>query len=103
MFENAANNQALATEQGDYKVANNNYDIIVTVTEFLKENNSIDNLLNFLNHPSVGVRIWAASYLLPKHEKEGLKVLEEIAKSSGIHAFDAETTINEFKKGNLKF
>lgn len=101
-FEEAATKHADATEQGDYKTANKNYAIIVKAVTFLKEHNEIQKLSELLSHSSDGVRGWAATYLLPLKEREAMKALEEIAKGSGIRSLAAETTMSEWKKGNLK-
>ena len=103
LFEEASIKQAEATEQGDYKTANKYYDIIIAAATFLKSEKAIDNLMPFLYNPSIGVRLWAACYLLSTHAEEGIKILEEIAKTSGIHSLTAETTLSEWKKGNLEF
>jgi hypothetical protein len=102
VFEEAATKHAEATEIGDYKIANKNYDLVLKAVLYLKEKNEIDKLFNFLTHSSIGVRMAASTYLLPKHEKEAIKVLSEISRSPGIHALSAETIISEWKKGNLK-
>lgn len=102
-FEEAATKHAEATEQGDYKTANKSYAVIVKAITFLKEQNEIQRLHEFLNYSSVGVRMWAATYLLPVLESEGLRVLKQIAGKTGIHSFTAKTTISEWEKGNLKF
>ena len=102
LFEEAATKHAEATEKGDYKVANKKYDIIVKSVTFLKERNEVERLLDFLTHSSVGVRMAAATYLLPIHEKDAVKILLEISKGPGIHALTAETTISEWRKGNLR-
>jgi Domain of unknown function (DUF2019) len=101
-FEAAADKQAEATEQGDYKTANKNYDIIIAAIEFLKEHNRLILLDEFLNHSSVGVRLWAASYLLNIKKDEAVKTLIAIARSGGIHSLTAGTTLSEWKKRNLK-
>ncbi len=103
VFEEAAIKQAEATEEGDYKSGNKRYNEITKAAEYIKSEGSIDNLRGFLSHDSIGVRMWAAYYLLPVDEKEGERVLKEIAKSSGIHALTADTTLSEWKKGNLNF
>jgi len=101
-FEEAATKQAEATEQGDYKTGNKCYAIIAKVVLFLKEQNEIQQLSTLLNSDSVGVRGWAATYLLPIKEREAIRVLEQIARGAGIHSFIAETTLKEWRKGNLK-
>ena len=102
LFEESASKHAEATEQGNYRVGNKCYASIVKAIAFIKEQGEIKALLNFLTHPSVGVRIWAATYILPVQEKEGVRVLEQIMKEEGIHSLDAKTTLSEWRKGNLK-
>lgn len=53
------------------------------------------------HHPSVGVRNLAATYLLSVREKEAVKTLEGAVKRNDIHSFIAETTLSEWRKGNL--
>lgn len=103
VFEESAVKQAAATEQGDYKTGNKCYDRIIKAVAFLKSENEISQLEKYLFDSSVGVRLWSACYLLPINEREGIRVLEDIAKSAGIHSLTAETTLSEWRKGNLKF
>ena len=102
LFEEAAIAHAEATEQGDYETGSKCYATIAKTITFLKEKGEISVLLIFLNHVSVGVRLWAATHLLLVHEVEGVKVLEEIVATTGIHSFTAKTTLSEWQKGNLK-
>ena len=102
MYEEAAIKYAAAIDVGDYKTANKCYTVISKVTTYLKESNEIGSLSTLLTHPSVGVRMWTATYLLPIMENEGIKVLEQIARETGIHSFTAKTTLSEWRKGNLK-
>lgn len=102
LFEEAATKHAEATKEGDYKTGNKNYHKKVKAVSYLKEQDSIDELLQYLNHENVGIRLAAATYLLPKHEEKGIEVLEAISKSSDFFSFIAETTLSEWRKGNLK-
>ncbi len=102
LFEEAATKHAEATKQGDYKTGNKYYNKVVKVVSYLKEQNSLDELMKFLTSDIVGIRLVAATYLLPKHEKKGIEVLEAISKSSDFFSFIAETTLSEWRKGNLK-
>ena len=102
LFEEAANAHADATEKGDYKVANKNYRIINNVINFLDNSNERELLKKFLTHTSESVKSWAATYLLTVYESESIMVLEKIAGGTGIHSLDAATTLNEWRKGNLK-
>lgn len=101
-FEEVATMHAEATEQGHYQTANKCYAIIAKAASFLKEKNEIQKLSDFLEHNSAGVRIWAATYLLPYMESEGVRTLEKIAKEKGIHSFGAEMTLREWRNGDLK-
>ena len=102
LFTEAATKHAEATKEGDYKTGNKNYDKVVKAVSYLKEQDSIDELLQYLNHDVVGIRLAAATYLLPKYEKKGIEVLKAISESSDFLSFIAETTLNEWRKGNLK-
>lgn len=102
LFEEAATKHAAATKEGDYKTGNKNYHKTVKAVSYLKEQGSIDELLQYLNHDNVGVRMSAATFLLPTYEKKGIEVLEAISKSSDFFSFIAETTLSEWRKGNLK-
>lgn len=82
VFEEASIKQTEATEEGDYKTGNKCYNEITKAVEFIKNEGAVENLRQFLSHTSIGVRMWSACYLLPVDEKEGEKVLKEIAKSS---------------------
>lgn len=103
IFEEACIKQSEATEQGDYKTGNKYYAKIVKAAALLKSKNAIETLREYLSSPFVGVRLWASCYLLQVDEQKGIEVLEEIIKSSGIHSLTAETTLSEWRKGNLKF
>lgn len=45
---------------------------------------------------------WRGLLLVSINEQEGVKVLEEIVKSSGIHLLTAETTLSTWKKRKLE-
>ena len=85
-----------------YKTANKCYATIARVMMFLKEKDETVALLNFLNHTTIGVRMWAATYLLPVKEEDGIKVLEQISGQSGIHSFTAKTTLSGMAKWKLE-
>lgn len=101
LFEESATKHAEATERGDYKTCNKYYTTIAQVVSFLKEKNDLIALKKFINHSSIGVRMWAGTYLLQISEKEGIEILLKISQENGIHAFTAKTTISEWQKGNL--
>ena len=101
IFEDAAIKQADAIMQKG-KIANRNYDKILSVAQYLRENKLLPELSVFYMHPNLSVRSWAAAYLLPVYEEESIKILEEIAKFEGFGALDADILIKEWKKGKLR-
>lgn len=102
LFEDAAIKQSDASNNGKSKIANRNYDKIVSSISYLKNNDSLKELTRFYEHSNVFVRIWAASYLLPLYERKSLKILKEIADRNVLGSLEAEMTIKEWKNGNLK-
>jgi hypothetical protein len=102
LFEEFAIKHAESTIQGNYKTGNNSYDKVMRAIAYLKEKNSLDQLLPYLTHEVIGIRVVAATFLLSKYEEEGIKVLKDIADSSDFYSFFAETTLSEWRKGNLK-
>lgn len=103
IFIEAAIKHAESTSNGNYKVANKNYDKIIKAIAFLKQSDKLYTLNDLLEHPSVGVRIWASTYLLSLNEERALMILENIVNEErGIHSLIAQTTLNEWGKGTLK-
>jgi predicted nucleotide-binding protein (sugar kinase/HSP70/actin superfamily) len=101
-FEDAAIQHEKATQSGDYKAANKAFKSINECARYFRENEEVEKLLIFLNHESVGVRVWSASYLLFSHESDAIKTLEEISLGIGIQSFNAQMTLKEWRKGTLK-
>lgn len=102
LFEEASIKHAEATKEGNYTLGNKNYDKVVMAVSYLKEHSCLNELIKFLNHNAIGVRLAAATFLLPVHEEEGIEILEKISKSTDFFSFIAETTLSEWRKGNLK-
>lgn len=102
LFEDAAKKHAIATEHGDHKSANKNYNKIVAAIKFIKAEGALNSLLPYVKSESVGVQMWSSTYILPKYEKVGLKGLMEVKKSGGIHSLTAEMTLKEWQNGRLK-
>ncbi len=100
-LKEAAIDHANATEEGNHKLANKSYDVIVKEVKNLKNEDALDYLLKLLNNPNVGVRLFSATFLLPHYEKEAVSILKDIAKRTDIHSLDAEMTLEEWNKGNL--
>lgn len=101
-FVVAATAQAASIEIGDYKKANALHKKIEKIVGVLKESGKLHELRDLLKHNSIGVRLWAAPYLLSLYEDEAISTLQEITKQPGIHSLTAETILSEWQKGNLK-
>ena len=100
-FENAAVKHAEATEAGHHTQANKCYQVIAKSARYLKETNNLKQLSKFLYSESVGVRMWAATYLLPIFERNARQILQTIASDNNIHSLTAKITLDEWEKGNL--
>jgi hypothetical protein len=48
------------------------------------------------------VKAWAATHLLGVNESLAKKVLQQISTQSSLLGFDAQMTLSEWEKGNLK-
>lgn len=56
-----------------------------------------------LEHENVGVRINAATALLPYETKQAKKCLKKCCLLPGMRGFEARMVLSEWKSGNLKF
>lgn len=93
-----------ATEEGNSDAANKAYDKNM---EALKELRKLPDkgkviLSRLLSHENVGVRVSAATHLLPLDEKKAVRVLEEVSKLPGLVAFDAKMVLQEWRAGRLQ-
>ena len=88
--------------EGNSKKANYYYNQIFKVVNLLKETNTLTSLSVFYSHSNIGVRTWAACFLLPVNEKQSLKILKEISKMKVTGSYTAELVIEGWKNGNLK-
>lgn len=102
-FEDYADKHGKASEDGDSRTGSKCYRKIEEIFEFLKKENTRDKFQKFLSHPSSGIRLWAATFLLPINEKEAKKVLNEITQIGGIVSFSAKMILQEWNKGNLNY
>ena len=101
-FCTAADQQAEATESGDYKRGNKAYQHIVEALKELEAHQATQLLRPLLQSSSVGVRVWTAGYLLSHNEPEAATTLEEIAEQKGIQALNAQMTLRQWRAGTLQ-
>jgi len=93
-----------ATMEGDYKLANENYDKLVKLLQKIRQfgNDGDIALLSLIEDENQSVRCWAATDSLKYDKRKAVKVLKKLSKEEGIIAFDAKMVLSEWKKGNLK-
>jgi hypothetical protein len=99
----SAEQHSIASESGNYKIANKNYDKIHNAVMYLRNTNSVDKLEELLSNEKVSVRLAVASYLLSDNPQKAISVLQEIINSNLPHkSFTASLVLQEWEKGNLK-
>lgn len=105
LYERATAAHGTATEKGDYRTANREDETIAAVFRELRGRGieAQKALLGFLDHGDPYVRVLTAAYALEFAPEQGEPVLTEISRSRGIPALNAEMTLQEWRKGNLKF
>ena len=104
LFEENSIKQAQTLETGNYKLGNRCFDNKIKCLSYLYKTNGMGMLEQLLSHENVGVRESASYAYLSVCPKKGEEVLSEIANGSyGIHSFNAEMILKEWKKGELKF
>lgn len=98
----SASKHSLASEIGDYRLANKNFDLIRKAVHYLRENNRVDRLEELLDYEDINVRLAVASYFLAHNRAKAISVLENIISLEIPHkSFEAELVLEEFKKGNI--
>ncbi|SHI07736.1 DUF2019 domain-containing protein [Clostridium grantii] len=101
-YTEAAIKYGNATEEGKYKIVNNQYKIIEKNIDKLKSiENGINKLENLLEHQSDYVKLWSARYLLYLKEQKAKETLLILIQKSGVIGFDAKMTLEEWGKGNI--
>ncbi|TGE29015.1 hypothetical protein [Hymenobacter metallicola] len=97
----AATKQAEATKTGDYRAGNKAYDQILAAVQWLTANQAIDALQPLLQAEDGGIRLWAATVLLPYGTAQAEETLTALASSTSIHGFTAATMLSEWRAGRL--
>ena len=87
---------------GDYKHGNKCYKNIMNAIRYIAERDNYEYLKPMLEDANPSLRIWAAFALLHVDTKNAVKTLKTVIKEDhGIIGFNAEITLEEFKKGNI--
>ncbi len=104
-IEKAASLHGQATERGDYRVGNKQYDLLVSLHKELKRRGGEGRaaILSLMRSEDIGVRLWASTRALRFAPGLAEPALEEIASiPRSLNAFTAQMTLEEWRKGNLK-
>ena len=104
-YAEAARAHAKATLEANPEEANRQYHELHSVYAELRRRGprEIRRLAPLLSDPHAGVRLWAATHLLEVDPAGSESVLRELAKQGDLIGFSAETTLDQWRKGNLSF
>lgn len=106
-FVNACFKEYEYQSLGDSKNSNKQGRIIISICIQLKKENRLHELLSLLDHKHPQVRFRAAERTLLSFPDRAERVLVELSKLRGIQfgqiGFVSQITLQEWKKGNLKF
>ena len=93
-----------ASKQGDYKITNKNYYLLIEAYLIIKSYGEEGEklLIDLFNDENDSVRCWAATHSLEINESKAIKILKKLKSGKGIIAFNAEMVLSEWKKGRLK-
>ncbi|MCL2223472.1 MAG: DUF2019 domain-containing protein [Defluviitaleaceae bacterium] len=89
-------------EEGNSKKATKQYKIIDSIFLKLKETNRLEELQTLYDHEDLYVRLYAASRTLGLPNSGAEEVLTMLSSHRGLLGFNAEMTLSEWRKGNLK-
>ncbi len=103
-YRECAEAYGIASERGDSKMTNRNYDrltaLVPKLREYGEEGEAI--LRRLMNDRSDAVAVWAAMHSLPFAETDALHILDAIGKKNGTAALDAIMTARLWRAGDLK-
>lgn len=105
MYANAAVAHGQATIKGDFRNGNPQADIIFAIYRELRARgeSAQHSLLSLIGHSDSSVRCWVAAHAMEFAPDRGQPVLEALSQEQGLIAFTAEMTLEQWKKGKLKF
>jgi len=104
-YRDAAKIHGAATESGEYKAGNKVFPVLNIVYSELRSrgDDARRALLPLLLDEDPGVRLHAATHALDFAPSEGERVLSSLIHVGRFVGFTAELTLEEWKKGNLRF
>jgi hypothetical protein len=105
LYAQAASEHEEAQVRRDYQAGNPPADRIASIYRELRNRGREhqQRLLSLLTSNDPGVRLWAASHALEFEPSKGETVLGAFLTTEGILAFCARITLDEWRKGALRF
>ncbi len=100
----AAIEHARATRDGNSHAANAAYDEIAAAYRALRDEGELERLLDLLDAPEPGARLWAATHVLAAglDPQRGEAALAALAEDPDLLGFTAEMTLESWRAGQLK-
>jgi hypothetical protein len=101
-FAQSVREQTEAIARGDAKLGNQYADRYVRAWERLRQpgNEGRDALARLLNDDRRDVQVAAAAYLLKYRTDDAKRVLQELAKGTGLAAFEASQALQRWEEGD---
>ena len=101
----AAHRQASAARDGDHKTVNRHHDAVATIYRELRSRGLSAQLalVPLMQDANVGVRCWAAAHGLEFAPERAEPVLGELAADETLLGLVAQTTLEVWRDGQLKF
>lgn len=103
IFEDCAIKRGIAIDEGHYKNVNKNFTKAMRIAQYLYNQNSLESLEKYLDYENSWLKLITAYLLLPIRTKKCVSILKSIKRQDGIISFNAEMTLEEWKKRRLKF
>lgn len=103
-YRSYAEKHGVATNEGDYKVANKSHDKLLKALKKIRsfgEEGSLA-LLSLTDDDNDSVRCWAATHSLTFNEEKAEKTLQDLTLKGGPISFNAEMVLDEWRKGTLE-
>jgi hypothetical protein len=103
-YKEAALAHEKASLSGNYRVANREYETLVTIAkEIISRGSSAkDAFLCLLSDQNAFVKIWAATHALAFAPAQGEQALAEASHLSGLAGHTANITLQEWQAGKLR-
>jgi hypothetical protein len=104
-YAEAAAAHGRASAEGDHRTANAEQERLAAAYRELRSRGPEAQraLLALLDHPAPEVRSWAGAHALEFAPEQGEQTLAKLAAEGGLPGFNAETTLETWRQGTLRF